>query len=228
MSGALPETVPTAAPATPLPAPANVLTYDNLPPHSTLLREVLVDHRTGETCVKITAPATEAAPATRLAIARSAAITAAATTFVALGVCAIPFAMLAWRQRHLVPWWTAIVFAVFCAALFALIWRNMFLSRLATTEKFLGSSTVLVVSPSRLLIECSGPGLPFSYEFAAKSVREVRVTRALHAERDSSCLLHGLQIALSDGTDLNLLCGRSREELAWVAATIRSTMQVSV
>src|SRR4051812_46336323 len=67
MSGALPETVLTAAPATPLPAPANVLTYDNLPPHSTLLREVLVD-RTGETCVKITAPATEAAPATRLAI----------------------------------------------------------------------------------------------------------------------------------------------------------------
>jgi hypothetical protein len=207
-------------------APPAVLTYDNFPAHSTLSREILIDDRTGETCVKITAAATEAGPETRRTVARSAAISAAVTTFVALGVCALPFTALAWRQRHLLPWWTVLVFAVFCAALFALVWRSAIATRLAATEKFLKLNTVLVACPTRLLIECSGPHQPYSHEFARAAIRGVDVARSLESEKDTPCLLHGLRIALADGTHLNVLRGRSREELAWVAGMIGQVIGV--
>jgi len=194
-----------------------VLTYDNLPPHSTLIREILTDDTTGETSIKIIAPAGEPTARARRRIAIRSAIPAAAMTVATLAVCAVPIGFVAYNHRHLLPWWTLIIFTIFCAALYAFLWRGWRAESLARNEVLLRRNSVLLIRPQQLLIEATGPQGRISYEIAASRIRSVRAANREMPE---------LVLMLDTDPPVLLLKGREFDELQWVAATVRHVMRL--
>jgi hypothetical protein len=117
-------------------------------------------------------------------------------------------------------------FIVFCAALFALVWRAQYASRLDAAASALRQATVLAASAGRLIIETSGPLGTTSHDLKQCRGSEARTIRAFRLARcDRQRRVDCLQVLLSDGTTIHVLPGRDVVELKWVATALRSAIE---
>jgi hypothetical protein len=192
------------------------LTYDTLPAHSQLRREF------AQGVLKIIAAAEEPGPLVRRAALIRSALPAALICFVTLVIGLAVFGAMYVSHRASMPQWMslvlAIIFSVFCVALFTFTWRIQYSSRLHAAATALRQTTVLAAAPGRLLIETSGPLGSASYDLKG------RLNFRMH-RGDSDRPIDSLQIVHSDGTVIHVLWGRDEAELDWVARAIASAMQ---
>jgi len=200
------------------------LTYDNLPSHSRLHREYV------DGVLKIIAGPEDPGPLVRRAALLRAAIPASLICFCALIVgFAIFGAMYAQNRRNLSTDLSAalfIAFVVFCAALFALVWRIQFASRIEASETALQQSTILAASRDRLIIETSGP-----FGAASHNLQFDSTDRAVGSIRLARCNdrfgIGILEIVLKDGAHIRILPGRDDTELRWVASALLAALNPS-
>jgi hypothetical protein len=199
----------------------HVLTYDTFPPHSSLRREVM------NGSIKITAAAEEPGPRARRVELQRAALGGAllSAALLAAFVLAVASTYLAHR-RHMGFWlFTVLVisFAVFCAALFLLLWRAAYAARIEKLERAMRQTTILVASPGRLLVETAGPFGQQSHDLCTRVGGPYRVTDfQLGSIERHTCLL----IVLATGQRIRVLPGRDDAELDWVARTLRGTIGI--
>jgi len=195
------------------------LTYATLPPGSGITR----DERPGG--VTITAPAQEAGPDVRREVARDVAVSSSAWSAGVLAVVLLVFGATVVEHRRLLPWWAAVLFAVFCVAVFLLVWWARYLAKLAAVERGLRQATVISADARRLLVESTGPLGPRSYAIDRGDIAELGLARVPDGPAVAEGLdVEGLVVALVDGRRVEILCGRRRGELLWIAGTIREVM----
>jgi hypothetical protein len=192
------------------------LTYDTLPPHSRLHRDF------ADGILQISAAAEEPGPLVRRAALIRSALPAAMISVVVLVVGFAVFGSMYLANRRLMPGWLSLalglIFIVLCAALFTLVWRIQYSSHLERIEKALRQSTIIAASPGRLLIETDGPFGAASHELRS----DLRSLGVIPCAVDPH--LDCLQIGLVNGTRIELLAGRDRVELDWVARQLISTV----
>jgi hypothetical protein len=192
------------------------LTYDTLPPHSTLRREVGSDG-----VIKIIAAAEEPNDPTRSLVRRRTAIPAALLAAALLFVFIAALAMIASGNRANVlagPMAVlAIAFTVFCAALFLFVWRNAYASQLDATARARQQATVLAISHNRMWIESAGPFGASSHELEA--IVELRVARF-----GLSPAVNCLELRTASDQRIHVFPGREREELLWICRTIQNVI----
>ena len=192
----------------------HALTYDTFPPHSSLRREV------SNGAIKITAAAEEpGAHARRLELQRAALSGALLSCGLLIAfVSAVASTYLA--HRRYMGFWLFVVlvaaFVVFCLALFLLMWRAAYASRLEKLERAMKQTTILVASPGRLLVETAGPFGQASHE----------IDHFLDMRRGKLDGLSCLEILLTSGQRVRVLPGRDESELHWVARTLRGTVGI--
>jgi hypothetical protein len=195
----------------------HALNYDTLPPHSTLRREMV-----GDTITITAGPQQPGAPAKRAALHR-AAFSGALICSVLLAAFVLAFGGTYLQHRRYIDSTLFVVlvaaFAIFCAALFGLIWRMQYTARIDALEHALRQTTVLAAAPGKLIIETAGPFGQASHELLG-SVRDLRQVRCGNDGIDC------LQIVLSDSRTIEVLPGRDAAELQWVARTLRATIRL--
>jgi hypothetical protein len=202
-------------------APASrphVLTYDTLPSHSRLRREVLPDGT-----LTILAPAEEPGPLAR----RAAEVTSAWTAgFVTVGLLAVAIGMLypvfAARVRLLPSGLSTLLLVsigAFAVALFLLLWKIDSSTRIEKLVHALDRSTALAASRGRLLIETASRDGARSerIEFDDRPV-EIRVV--MWGNKFMCCLA----VKTGDGV-VRMLPGRDYDELVWVARELRRVIE---
>ncbi|WP_428940193.1 hypothetical protein [Fontivita pretiosa] len=195
----------------------HALDYDTLPPHSRLRREF------SDGVLTIIAAAEEPGPLVRRTALHRSAVFAAILFLITLLVGLLVFGAVFQAHRRLMSQTTMLTLGVaalvFCVALFALIWRLQYLSRLDAAARALRQNTVLAASAGRLLIETSGPfgsaGYDLRNQEGQQAVRALRLGRC-GGDRPVDCL----EILLGEGTRIHILPGRDSAELRWVAAAI--------
>jgi hypothetical protein len=189
---------------------SHALTYDTQPPHSRLKRELI------NGVLRIVAEAEEPGPLVRRTALLRAAIPASLICFVVLMVGLAIFGGTYQANRRYMDSSTSLIligaFVIFCAALFALVWRTQYAVRLDACAKALKQNTLLAASPGRLLVESAGPIGTSTLDLNG-TIRSLRIARC---ETCVDCL----QIMLADGTRIHVLPGRDEPELRWVAKTL--------
>ncbi|MGH7179898.1 MAG: hypothetical protein ACREJC_21155 [Tepidisphaeraceae bacterium] len=192
----------------------HALTYDTLPCHSTLRREIV-----GQT-LKVLSPAGEPGPLARRAAARRTALSAALITLLDLlvGLLLIgPLLQERWRRMN--NWLAAAVLmllAVVGLALFLLVWKALFTRRIGAVEAAFQESTALAVEPGRLLVETTGP----SGDHSALAWAYPAIRRSRWKHGPVICL----ELTLPDGRAIQILPGRDDSELRWIEGAIRQFM----
>lgn len=201
-----------------MPRMPHVLTYDTLPPHSTLRREISDD------VVKITAAAEEpGSHAKRIELQRAALSAALLSGALLVGfILAIGSTYRAHRGYMGAGLFTVLVvaFAVFCAALFLLLWKMQYASRIDALERAFRQTTILAASPGRLLIETAGPFGQASHDLDGSTLSFRR--GRWRVEKPVDCL----DVMVGDDRIIQVLPGRDEAELRWVARTLRTTIGV--
>jgi hypothetical protein len=199
--------------------PAATLAYDNLPPHSTLLREYSDDG------ITITAQAQEPDKHVRWRVRRRAAASAAWVCAAAIALGLIIFGQQTYEHRHLLPRWTSILAGVFGAALFGFIWHVRYLALLDATTLALSQNTIIAAQGDRLLIETSGPLGKQSVEYARDQIRRIRIIKNFRRSKwGEEQPLDCLRIIHQDGGQMNVLIGRDRAELRWAQRELESRL----
>ena len=193
----------------------HTLTYDTLPPQSTLRREV------HDGVVKIIAAAEEPTAVTRSLARRKtvlpAAILAAALMFVFLAALASTFLG---NRRNIgigLMLVLAIAFAIFCAALFLFVWRITYTSQLDAIAEARKQMTILVLSPGRILVESAGPFGTVSRE--SDSLADARVGWFIPLPTVRCLELHAPDLGR-----MQIFPGRDREELMWILRLIQNLL----
>jgi hypothetical protein len=212
-----------------LPTPADVLSYDDLPPGSDLRREYHASPGEPGAVVTITVPGGSLPPEaarkeSRAAMVRAvavAAVLALVLGFAAYGVYGDNVRRLDPRLR-LAAQALAVAFT-FC--LFLLLWRIDRDARLDAHAKGRRQSTVLHANHQGLLIETAGPFGQASHRLAGERIRKFSVER-LAAEDAGlvSLALPWLVVHLDDGASVRLLPGREAAEIRWVVASIQKAL----
>jgi hypothetical protein len=168
--------------------------------------------------IKITSPAGEIDEPIRRELLGQSAIFAGGLSSLILILCLVVFGGMLYEHRHLIPWWTGVVFVVFVAALFAFVARLMYGSAMERAERALQQTSILIIEPRRLLLETTGPLGSESRELDPKHIRSVRVVSGVlswsHGEIGAS------HIELSTEEAVALLPGHSMAELRAVARLI--------
>ena len=200
----------------------HALTYDTLPPHSTLRREIVGG------VLKITAAAEEPSDVARRDARLRAALPAAMLSGALLVAFLAAIGSTFMSNRRNIGSGLMIVlfvaFAVFCAALFLLVWRAQYAARVEALERAFQQTTILAASPGRLLIETSGPLGQESQEL--RTSRDVKSNGELVGMRLSrGGYIVCIDVLVSDRTDcLPVLCGRSEAELRWVLRNLEAAI----
>lgn len=194
----------------------SILPYDDLPPGSTLLREYTAD------AITITARAGEPDDAVRRHLKSTSAIWACFPSAAAILICLLVFARPLWAHRDHLPWWTAIVFAIFVAAVHALLWQTRYLRLIESVENAFEQTTILRIDRLRLLIESTGPLGTRSVDWSASDVRAIRVA-ALEPSDEPRVRepLGAVRIDLITGESAFIFAGRTPAELIWVGRMLR-------
>jgi hypothetical protein len=192
------------------------LTYDTLPAHSRLRREF------DGGLLKLIAGAEEPGPLVRRAALLRSAVPAAWICLAVLLVGLATFGATYHAHRRLMPTTLSIVlfcaYLIFCAALFALVWRAQYAGRIEAAQKALQQNTLIAASAGRIVIETAGPMGEASHDLAGH-IRGIRLGRC-----DDPHRLDCLQIVLEDGTSIQMFAGRDEVELRWLARTLRSVV----
>jgi hypothetical protein len=207
-------THPTAHPVLPV-----GLAYDELPPGSDLRREYGTDGS-----VTISAPAGEPSAAARRAAAQGTGVSSAA-------VCAVVLGVLVWitfgvsdSVRRLDPASRAgavLLFGVFSGALFLLVWKVRYATRLDMLAEARRQAAVLHAHPNRLLVETAGPFGERSFDVPAGEIRRMQVVgEPWSGDGIAAESVPCLRVQLTDGRVLRLMPGRHEAELRWAAAAL--------
>ena len=199
--------------AQPVPLAAHALVYNELPTGSDIRRE----YGPGG-AVTITAPAGEPSAASRRAAAYSTGVSSAAFCGLAiLGVLWVGFGLFPSLNRldAGLRATAAVLFTVFCAGVFLLVWRSDYTSRLDLLVDLRKESVVMYADADRLLVETAGPRGSRSFDLAAGDVCGIKVDAGHPGRSRLGCLI----VERRDGSSLRLLPGRHPAELHWVAAT---------
>ena len=196
---------------------APALTYDNLPPHSALLREYTDDS------ITITAAAREPDPHLKRGLLRRAAPYAAVVSALLLFICGIVFGPMAYAHRNFLPGWTGILAAVFSGLLFVFVWRVRYFSLIDETTRALSGNTILTARPEQFLIEFSDASGTLSWDLSPSQIQDISVTRNVRRGvwLKETPPLDGLRITVRDGPCFSVLVGREISELRWVARTLK-------
>lgn len=199
----------------------HALTYDTLPSHSRIRREVV------DGVLRITASAEEPGPMVRRAALNRSAVPAGLISGLGLLSCVAVFGVLFQTNRRTLGTELTglldIAFLIFCVALFALIWRVHYFSRLDAVQSALKQTTILAAMKDRLIIETSGPAGTASHDLYVQGTAPTIVSIAIETcdeRKYVDCLL----IALSDGTRIPLLPGRDLDELRWVSRAVKEAI----
>jgi hypothetical protein len=198
----------------------HALTYDTLPPHSTLRREVV------DGVLKITAAAEEPSDTARRDARLRAALPAAMLSGALLlaFLAAIGSTFLA-NRRNIGSGLMVVLFVafvVFCAALFLLVWRAQYEARIDALESAFRQTTILAASPGRLLIETFGPLGQESQELRTSYDGDGELVCMRLSRGGSISCIH---VLVSGRTDtVAVLCGRSEAELRWVLQNIEAAL----
>jgi hypothetical protein len=201
------------------------LTYDDLPPGSDIRRE-----QVGE-LLRITIPASEPPPQVlRPLLGRSLIFGAAVSFFVLLGFGFLVSMMIRSNQVRgisSVLAWSA--FGVVCVAMMLLAASVQYFADRHAVEIARQQITLIAATPTRLLVETSGPFGKASYELASQDIDHVRRRSGYwYDERRRRWWLPHLRIHLRDGNFLDFVPGRDRGELAYIAAAIESVTKRAV
>jgi hypothetical protein len=188
------------------------LAYDNLPPGSDL---ALV--HTKDNAVTITAPAGNPPAAMLRVVAQESAVFASLLgAGLVLGVIAFFRGAIHFdRLPAVLRVWGVVWFAVFCAGLFALLWRLRYAEMKRRLQRARLQSTIVYVSPGRLLIETTGPAGESSHDLPAGDIASITVDRGPRLARSATIVLR-----LKSGKVLKILRGRDERELRWAVETI--------
>lgn len=197
---------------------ALALTYDNLPPGSTILREW------DDGTLILTAGTRELDAAGRSRAARRAALEASWTSlviFVIVALLALSMNAPQNTSRLLSP--LVIGLSAICfGMLFLLHWHERWRSLRDATERGLDEQTVLMARADSLQIELEGRRRSLSLKLCAGDIFDIEVQVAF-IQRGPDRLL----IRLRAGETIELLLGRSPTELEWVAKTLRQIIDRS-
>lgn len=194
------------------------LTYDNLPPGSTILREWK------DGALTIIAAAREIDPFARSRVLKRTAIYAAwttAITFGALLVCAVAINIPLPPTLLLNP----IVFSltVLCfGALFLLLWTDRWHRAHDRLEWDLKEQTVILARPNELRIESDGPRGVLSRVLRRDEILDISAYNEFAQELQDRLVIH-----LKAGGRIQLLFGRLPAELDWVARTLQQVIDQS-
>ena len=196
-----------------------VLTYRNLREDGSIHAEPMPGGGT-----KITAAAMDLTPAMRHELLLDTALGGAIASAIVLGGCVLFFGVVALSNRRMLPWSAAVVFIVFCMALFAMVWRLLYVAAIERAELALQQQTVLTIEPDCIAIESNGPVEWCSHRLRSSLIRGARVGRVTilagrHEPRPVRCL----EIQLTDRRALRLLPARHSIDLAFVARFIDET-----
>src|SRR4051812_44726896 len=191
------------------------LAYDDLPPGSDIRRERDVAGGAGGASVRIVVPA--GAPSRRVrrrtltdALARGA-VESVPLLIIAIAV----FAVGLYRQRvsGRLLMLAYGFFAIFCAALVALVVWVRFGEMSDALRAGRRQMTILVATPARLLVETSGPFGTAGYDFPADVVIDVQIAHGpLIDDLGLRRRVNHLTLQLKDGRTIRLLPGRDRAE----------------
>ena len=195
------------------------LAYDDLPPGSDLRRESSAGGLT------VIVPAGDVPQGMCRAASSAAMLWAAAVSAPLLGLLVAAGSLAYWDNlRRMEPALRAgaeVLFAAFALGLFALIWRTRRDAHLEALARGRRQSTVLHVTPLRLLIETTGPYGDASYDLPRDQVRSLDVCRFQAGDAwGATVALPWVVITLTDGTSIRLLPGRDQIELRWVAGAV--------
>jgi hypothetical protein len=197
--------------------PPHALTYDTLPAHGTLRRDVELN------VLSITAAAQEPDERMRrVARVRSAVPAALLSGALLVAFLAALASTYLDHRRYIGAALGAVLFVafvVFCGALFLFVWRAQFTARIDALELALRQTTILAASPGRLLIESAGPLGQASHELASDALAICVAGSALHPS------LACLEIVARDHAPLQLLAGRDESELHWVARALQGALE---
>jgi hypothetical protein len=197
------------------------LTYDNLPSHSRLQRQYV------DGVLKIIASPEEPGPLARRAAMFRAAVPAALICFCTLIVGIAIFGAAYDRSRRSMSTELSIAlfiaFVIFCAALFALVWRIQYQLRIEAVESALQQTTVIAASRDRLIVETSGPFGAASHDWKlspqAHMIEAIRLSGC-----DDQFGIGVLEVLPKDGAAIRILPGRDEIELKWVAGALRAAL----
>lgn len=201
------------------------LSYDDLPAGSDIRRDYGPDGRS----VRIVVPAGEPPASVVRATAQAAAVSGALLSAAALGGFLAVFVYFVRTNdiAGLALRWAVGFFAIFCTAIVALVaWvrYGMLLEALQAGRR---QATVMAITPAGLLIETSGPFGAGGHDIDAERVRDVRVERTwLRDGRGINRRVNVVAIYLTNGRRVRLLPGRDRNELQWVATTMRRLLDL--
>ena len=194
----------------------HVLTYDTLPAHSNLRREI----GDGGATLTILAPAQEVGPALRRAAARSSAPAAAMISLAVLAaLSAVAFPAAVERIRRLDAVWfavTMLLIGVFAGALFLLVWWVTCSRRLELLDRGLAQQTAIVVARDAVLVESRGPLGDQSLSMTVRADRPIDVRGGTWEGLPVPCL----ELWQQSRRVAQILPARDEAEFRWVAAEL--------
>jgi hypothetical protein len=194
------------------------LTYDNLPPGSSILREW-----NGETLI-LSSPAGELSSRARKRAAGRAALQASWTTtaiFLIIVLLGISFTYPQNTSRLLSPWILALAALCF-ACTFLLNWNERWRAMRDDAESGLNEQTILAIGPERIDIEIEGPKRTISVSHRREFILDIAAHVDFVQRRPDRLVIH-----FNDGCSLELLLGRAPAELEWIAKTLRQVIDRS-
>lgn len=201
---------------------SQLLTYDNLPPHSRLIREM------GRDTLTLTARPEEPGPFLRKTLLRRAAVKSAGISAVVIALLLLIFGRMYLDHRRgmsaSISLMLEVAFIIFCIAAYALAWRVHYSKLLDDWGKLLQQTTIVAASPGRLFIETSGPLGAASHQIYSDSpagVDRLEISQ-LKDHPGISCL----DIVRKDGTRTQILPARDETELRWVAHVLSTAIQI--
>lgn len=203
------------------------LAYDDLPPGSDVRREYGGEGTGG--AVTITVPAGEPPHAVVRQTIRDAFASGAAASAALLLLAYLLFHLGLRNNRvsGVSLAWAWAFFALFCAALVLLVAWVRYGMMIESIRAAREQATVLAATPTRLLIETTGPFGVASYDFPRAKITGFTVARALlRDDRHTPRRLLHLAIELADGRAVRVLPGRDERELRWIRSTLGDVMKL--
>ena len=201
-----------------------LLPYDSLPPGSDIRREFVGD------TLRITIPAADPPPAVMKQVAYDALASGATSSWALLLLACVAFylGIRANRISGPVLLWAWAFFAIFCAAIVMLVsWirYGILLDALRIARR---QTTLIAVTPQRLMIETSGPFATASYDLPRDLIHRLRMrVTILRDDRARPWRVRTLAISLRDGRVIHLLPGRDGRELDSVLAVLQQTLRLA-
>jgi hypothetical protein len=189
------------------------LTYDNLPPGSTILREWKDGSLTMTFAAQEVGDAEIRRAARQAAVSMSWMVLILIAIFGGMLVLVIPRGLVLDRMTSLPILALALLAA---GALFAMIWLDGRRTLLDDMQKSLAEQTVLIMNASSVGIQIQGPDREFVVVIERDQIKSIMPRIPLFR-------LHAASLSIQrDGlAPLEILSGRPPAELEWVAQTIR-------